>query len=128
MPALELFTGILNPRGTSVKIVAPTSFKPALGPGHAQLRDGVHMGSLSVSGTWHGLQIVQIERHYRDDEQMLVDSFFISFREPIGKVRKVLNALGFGLSREGHSSPEGNGRYYNINLFRQDGLTTLNCQ
>jgi len=131
-PTQTLFNGILPRRTAGVvwlgQVIAPSHLRPALGKPEVRIRDNVREATLSVSGVWHGLHIVEIERWYRNDDQMLVDSSSIKFRESRGRVRKVLNRLGFELPSNGHSAPEGSGRYYNINLFTEKGLTVLNCQ
>lgn len=131
-PTQTLFNEILPKRKGNViwlgQVVAPLNLKPALGKPEVRILDNVRKATLSMSGTWHGLHIVEIERQYRRDEKMVVDSSSIKFRDPPGRVRKVLNRLGFELTGSGHSSPEANSQYYNINLFVAKGLTVLNCQ
>jgi hypothetical protein len=109
------------------EVIAPGKFRTSLGQPVLDIREhSFYEATLPVSGTWHGLKLVNVAKSGTPQG----DYGFWSYRfdEPFEKVRDVLNQMGFTLDEKGQQPAKGNEDYSPASLFRVQGLTALDCQ
>jgi hypothetical protein len=101
----------------------PDAYRPAFGLLSFRREDDYGIAHLAVSGTWHGLHLLEIENGINR-----TDAWFhiFVFKEDFEKVRTTLNGIGFSINAKGEQEtpPFYEGARVNLDPYGKGSMLT----